>query len=222
MTKVAALLLDLDGTLAHSLPVMFQSYNDFLGRFGRSGTRQEFEDLNGPTLSTIVRILADRHGLPDSQNNLLALYREILEENYPRLVKPNAGADILVSYAKSRSLRIALVTSSMRRIAESFLEAQRLSDHFSTIVAGDDVACGKPDPMIYHQALDRLGVPPDVAMAVEDSRAGAMASTAAGIRTIFLKSGATTPPESPLVIACAGDLFEVRDCLRVEAEHCGK
>lgn len=221
MTGVGVLLLDLDGTLAHSLPVMFQSYRDFLGRFGRSGTWKEFEDLNGPTLPTIVRMLADRHALTGSSDALLAVYREILEDNYPRRVKPNAGADMLLAYAESRSLRIGLVTSSPRRIAESFLTAHRLAGHFSAIVAAEDVDRGKPDPMIYQRALQVLGAPPEVALAVEDSRAGALASTAAGIRTIFLKSGASTPLESPLVIARANDLHEVRDRLHAEVERGG-
>jgi len=221
MTGLAALLLDLDGTLAHSLPAMFHSYREFLGRYGRSGSEREFEHLNGPTLATIVGTLADRHGLADSTETLLAAYRAILEDNYPRLVKPRAGADLLLAYAESRSLRIGLVTSSMRRIAESFLSAYRLSGYFSTIVAAEDVDLGKPDPLSYRRALEVLGVPPAAALAVEDSRAGALASTAAGIRTIFLKSGTSTPPVSPLVIACAVDLHEVRERLHVEVE-CGE
>lgn len=221
MTGIVVLLLDLDGTLAHSLPVMFQSYCDFLGCFGRSGTRQEFEDLNGPTLPAIVRMLADRHGLTESPDALIALYRGILEHNYPRLVRPNAYADTLLAYAEGRSLRIGLVTSSVRLIAESFLNAHGLSSRFSTIVSADDVDRGKPDPMIYRRALEVLGVPPEAALAVEDSRAGALASTAAGIRTIFLRSGASTPPDSPLVIACVGDLRQVRDRLEVEVQRGG-
>ena len=42
----------------------------------------------------------------------------------------------------------------------------------------------KPDPAIYRLALKRLGVPPDQAVAVEDSVPGVVSAVRAGIRTV--------------------------------------
>lgn len=219
MSEVSGLLLDLDGTLAHSLPVMFQSYSDFLGRFDRRGSPREFEELNGPTLHAIIGILIERHGLGGPPESLFEAYLAILRDNYRRFVKPGVGAEALLQYVESRALRVGLVTSSLREIAETFLAANRLTSHFSAIVTAEDVERGKPDPMIYHRALEVLGLSPDEALAVEDSHAGALSSTAAGVRTIFLKSSASMPPDSPLVIACACDLFDVRDRVQSEVER---
>jgi hypothetical protein len=53
----AAILIDLDGTLADSLLVMREAYRLFLDDFQVHGTDDEFSSLNGPPLVEVVRRL---------------------------------------------------------------------------------------------------------------------------------------------------------------------
>lgn len=50
------------------------------------------------------------------------------------------------------------------------------------VVAGDDVSAKKPDPMIYNLASQRLGVPPDRCIVIEDSIVGLKAARAANMK----------------------------------------
>ena len=55
---------------------------------------------------------------------------------------------------------------------------------FSVIACGDQVAAKKPAPDIYQLALRHLGVDPEQAVALEDSRNGLLSATRAGLWTV--------------------------------------
>ena len=57
------IFFDLDGTLADNLDLMFVVYKQFLERFGRHATQEEFKSLNGPPLPEIIGLLMKRHSL---------------------------------------------------------------------------------------------------------------------------------------------------------------
>lgn len=62
------------------------------------------------------------------------------------------------------------------------------------IFSADDVENGKPAPDLFLHAADRLGIVPDRCAVVEDSRFGAQAARAAGMR-VFGYAGGLTPAE---------------------------
>lgn len=56
---IRGLFLDLDGTLADSMPVMRETYFRFLARRGAQGSQEEFDSLAGRPLSDISVILKE-------------------------------------------------------------------------------------------------------------------------------------------------------------------
>jgi beta-phosphoglucomutase-like phosphatase (HAD superfamily) len=79
---------------------------------------------------------------------------------------------------------MALATSASRRRVESTLVALDLGRYFQTIVTGDEVDAGKPDPAIYRLASARLHEAPGNLLAVEDAVSGVKSATAAGMKCI--------------------------------------
>jgi beta-phosphoglucomutase-like phosphatase (HAD superfamily) len=59
-----------------------------------------------------------------------------------------------------------------------------LTHYFETIVTGDEVAAGKPDPAIYRLAAERMQESPDRLLAVEDAVSGVKAARGAGMRCV--------------------------------------
>ena len=78
----AALLLDLDGTLADSLGVMRGLYFRFLGDLGRKGSQAEFDALNGPPLDEVIERLRTSHGLEGSPEELRDAYLDAVGAAY--------------------------------------------------------------------------------------------------------------------------------------------
>jgi HAD superfamily hydrolase (TIGR01509 family) len=205
-------LLDLDGTLADSLGVMYSVYAQFLARVGRAGdaTAKEFAALNGPRLEEVVIRLREAHRLDDSSvEELLLLYREVLEEAM-LAVRPSLGAEALLTKARRDGWSTCVVTSSRSDLTRRWLGVsglERLVDH---VVGGEMVRKGKPDPESYLAGLALCDADPQASVAVEDTVLGAQAAIAAGIRTLFLDpSGDGEPPPPPGVAGVVQGLADV-------------
>lgn len=207
LSSPQALLLDLDGTLADSLSAMRLAYQAFLGLFGIEPSGAEFDSLNGPPLSDVVRRLAATHSLAGEHVDLLAHYNAVIDDTYARVL-PNAGAQYLLRRAKAHDCVLGVVTSNSARRAHAWLEVVGLSGWIDFIVAGEDVRQGKPHPEPYLLACSRAARPVGAIVAVEDSAQGVQAAVAAGLHTFALAAAPVlTPwPQGVRTVASLGEL----------------
>ena len=66
------------------------------------------------------------------------------------------------------------------------LESVHIAEYFDEMVCGDEIAKGKPDPDIYYRACEKLGIEPEMAVAVEDSINGVVSASVAGLYTVMV------------------------------------
>lgn len=148
------------------------------------------------------RLLADMAGRPDaptstSERQALAralhqrknaVYAELLAAG---AIQPRPGVLRLLAEAAQAGLRQGIATTTSRVNVEGLCR-QMLGpdwrDVFGVVVCGEDVSAKKPHPEAYLRALERLGLAPTDALAVEDSPPGLAAATAAGISTVVARS----------------------------------
>ncbi|AGA29887.1 HAD family hydrolase [Singulisphaera acidiphila] len=81
-------------------------------------------------------------------------------------------------------VQLAIVSTTWRENIEIVLKAANLEDAFPTVVGKQDVTLVKPDPEGYRLALQKLGIAPEDAIALEDSATGLAAARAAGLPVI--------------------------------------
>ena len=199
------LFVDLDGTLADSLPVMRLAYAAFLNRFGKVGSDAEFDRLNGPTLAYIVASLAENHGLPLPADELIAVYRDTIRSAY-KDVSPHAGAKELLETATGVGLKICVVTSNSGDLAWTWLRHVGLREMVDAVVAGNEVSRGKPHPTPYLLALAKTSCLAEESLAVEDSIMGVRSALAAGIQTFFLSEAHGDLPRGAIPISKLRDV----------------
>jgi sugar-phosphatase len=82
----------------------------------------------------------------------------------------------------------ALVTSSPREYVEVVFDTLPINEYFNTLVTGEMVTKGKPDPECYLVAAKELDVDPATCVVMEDSPAGVQAGKAAGMTVIAVPS----------------------------------
>jgi HAD superfamily hydrolase (TIGR01509 family) len=104
---------------------------------------------------------------------------------------PRPGLLRLLMSLADEGIRIGVATTGRRAWVEPLLSQLLDTEIVETIVTGDDVSQLKPDPQVYRLALERLDVPAENALAVEDSEAGLRAATAAGLATIVVSTDYT-------------------------------
>jgi HAD superfamily hydrolase (TIGR01509 family) len=88
--------------------------------------------------------------------------------------------------AKHHALRLAVASSSSRQWVFGHLNRLQVTAYFDTIVCADDVTQVKPDPALYCTAVQRLGVQPSEAVAIEDAFVGLCAAKAAGLACVVV------------------------------------
>jgi HAD superfamily hydrolase (TIGR01509 family) len=94
--------------------------------------------------------------------------------------------------ARRRKLKRAIVSSSSRSWIDKHLRRLEQTVGWDAIVTADnDLARAKPQPDLYLEALERLGVAADEAVAFEDSPNGVRAAKAAGIFCVAVPNEVT-------------------------------
>src|SRR5439155_18839673 len=92
------------------------------------------------------------------------------------------GVQRLIDEVRAAGARLAIATTTGRGNVDALLAhalGPRWADGFAAIVCADDAPQKKPHPMVYHLALQRLGLDADAALAIEDSPNGLAAARAA-------------------------------------------
>jgi HAD superfamily hydrolase (TIGR01509 family) len=95
--------------------------------------------------------------------------------------------------ARERGTRLAVASSSPREWVQGLLDGVGYLARFELMACGDEVARPKPDPGVFLLALERLGLPADRAIAVEDSPHGVAAARAAGMRCVAIPNPHANP-----------------------------
>jgi HAD superfamily hydrolase (TIGR01509 family) len=118
------------------------------------------------------------------------------------------GVAELLDHLDQRGIPRALATSTVRE--EAMARMGPLFTRMHTAAFGGDVANGKPAPDIYLLAVERLGVPADRCLALEDSLPGVEAAERAGVTVIMVPD--LVPSHDGIRYVC-GSLLGVRDWL---------
>ncbi|MCK1740626.1 HAD family hydrolase [Bradyrhizobium sp. 139] len=198
--RAAALIFDVDGTLAETEELHRQAFNHAFVRHGLDWEwdRAVYRDLLRVTggkermraFHTRLRVAPP---LPDA--DIAALHR-IKSARYAELIETGCcplrpGVADLLAAAKARGQRLAIATTTSHGNIDALLSqalGTRWAADFDAIVAGDDVRHKKPAPDVYLEALARLKLEASDCVAIEDSANGLIAASRADIPVLITRS----------------------------------
>lgn len=200
-----ALIFDMDGTLADSDPIHRAAFGKYLEPYGFEVDEDFYRaHISGRTNAAILGDLLP--SLSAAEIDRLGDEKEALFRRLSPRIPPVGGLEAFLERVSALELRLAVVTNGPRVNLDHMLTALGLAERFEVRLAREDVARGKPDPLPYLTALDRLGIGAAAALAFEDSPAGVRAAKGAGLYTFGLLTG--QPPEA---LAAAGADRTIRD-----------
>lgn len=177
-SQPAAVLWDMDGTIVDTEPYWMAAETELVESFGGTWSNEQAMQLVGQGLHHSARVLQNAGvSLPEDEiiSTLTDRVLELVDEQVPW----RPGARELLADLRSAGLGTALVTMSMRRLAERVVEAIDFPA-FDAVVAGDDVEHSKPHPAPYLLGARLLGVDASRCVAIEDSEPGLASALAAG------------------------------------------
>ncbi|MFQ5657557.1 MAG: HAD family hydrolase [Candidatus Methylomirabilales bacterium] len=120
------------------------------------------------------------------------------------------GAREVLAELKAAGYLVGVVSNADGRLT-TLLEEEDLTEHLNVIMDSRLVGFEKPDPRIFHLAMEQIGVVPEEAVHVGDFYSlDVVGARSAGLHAILLDPVGAWPP---LDCVKAKDLFEVRDLL---------
>ena len=179
-------IFDMDGVLVDSADAHYESWRLLGLENGREITRAQFDTSFGRRNEEIIPL---RFGeVPPDKLQRLAerkevLFREIVEQCVPAV----PGAAELVRNLKKAGVRLAVGSSGPLLNIQIMLRGMGVLELFEQIVSSEDVTRGKPDPQVFALACERLELPPQRCVVIEDAPAGVAAARAAGARVVAVR-----------------------------------
>jgi HAD superfamily hydrolase (TIGR01509 family) len=179
------------GTIADTSELQRQAFNQafkahgldwcwnreaYLTMLEKSGGQKRISDYAGSIRQTV-----DAEAIHRSKSEF---FQKSLAESQ---VSPRFGVVETIQDAKSKGLKLALVTTTSQEnislLIESLHPSIQVAD-FDLIVDASSVEHPKPNKAAYTFALERLGEKPDDCIAIEDNLDGVEAAIAAGLECV--------------------------------------
>lgn len=174
-------IFDCDGTLADSMPLHFQAWQQALVSHGAPFVFDWdlFVSRAGKTLEVTVHELNQQFSSTLDALAVARLQRKIYAELLPS-VGPVAEVVELVHRLVHR-YPLAVASGGDRSTVETTLANLGILDAFNAVVTAEDVVHGKPAPDMFLLAAERIGVAPENCVVFEDSLLGIEGARAANM-----------------------------------------
>lgn len=180
------IIFDCDGVLIDTEIVAAEIVSEYLRTEGVSITTEQFiRQFTGNTFTDIIESLKSDGQLPEELDTGAVVPG--LDQDIRNNQRPIAGATQLLQGLR---LPFSVVSNSALDYVEEALEKLEVIDLVQDrVFSAEQVAKGKPSPLVYQLAMNTLGYAKEEVLVIEDSASGVMASTAAGLTTYGFLGG---------------------------------
>ena len=179
---LSAIIFDLDGVLADSEQWWTEIDAKLLAEHGVTYRGEYHQNVVGVSYQLAVEFYKKAFGLSVATDEMMRRRGEIATEFFANRVGLFPNVKEVLEELRQMKLHLAVATSSVSASARPFLDRHGLTKFFEVIVTGEEVERGKPAPDIYLRAVDKLGIPNDACLVVEDALPGVAAAKAANMR----------------------------------------
>jgi len=187
MANIKAVIFDLDGTLADTLPDITNSL--------RKVTNVNIEsDVVRRSIGRGVRVLMQKvyahYGIECKDfDEDVRRYSEVYAEysGCGSVMRP--GAIELLEWLHGEGIPTVVATMKPRKATDKFMDYMGIKHHFDFYISGDEMERPKPDGWCVEEACRRLGVQPSEALMVGDGMTDVLAGKNAGAKTVAVLGG---------------------------------
>ena len=195
MSLLRSIIFDLDGVLADSEPWWNQIDAKLLAEYGVTYRGEHHQNVVGVSYRLAVEFYKKAFGLSAPTEEMMRRRGEIAMEFFANRVGLFPHVQEVLQELRQMKLHLAVATSSVGASARPFLDRHHLTGFFEVIVTGEEVERGKPAPDIYLRAADKLGIPADACLVVEDALPGIAAARAANMRAAAIPDRRFVDPD---------------------------
>ena len=188
MSKIKAIIFDLDGTLIDSVTDLANSVNFTLEKLGLPlHTPDEIKSFVGDGVQKLIkRSLGQTH--MDRFDEAFAIFMDHYNAHctdnttlYPEV------ANTLPHLAEK--YKLGVLTNKSVSFSLKILEALKVNSYFKEVLGGDSLPTKKPDPAGIFYLTEKWDLSPDQIVMVGDHATYTEVGQRAGCKTVFIEGG---------------------------------
>lgn len=199
---VGAVVFDLDGVLVDSEQLWDVVRRGVAAEAGQVWPAEATRAMQGMSTAEWSAYLTEVVGVPGEPEEVAATVLDRMSVRYDAWLPLLPGA-VEVVERLGRRWPLGLASSSPRRLIDTVVHSAGLAQRFQVSVSTEEVGAGKPSPVVYQTVVQRLGVDPSQAIAIEDSSNGLRSAANAGLGVLAVPNAAFPPSMDALALADA-------------------
>jgi beta-phosphoglucomutase len=208
MSKIRALLFDMDGVIVDSMPYHFFAWYEALKKYGITVGPQDIYAHEGEKWETTLKHYLSRNNLPTDlqlRQKIFNYRQKLFRKIFRRHIMP--GLPELLRELKAKKYLLGLVSGTPSYDMPKLL-SKPLLKLFDCTVGGDLVTHSKPHPEPYLAAAQKLALSPKECLVIENAPLGIRSAKAARMRCLAVT---TSLPADYLQKAGADHVCEISD-----------
>ncbi|MBS3073831.1 HAD family phosphatase [Candidatus Pacearchaeota archaeon] len=187
---IKGVIFDHDDVLAETEPLHCRSTIDALARYGIALTEEVYYDFWTRRGGDLGKFLEERGINADVKDIRRTGRRAYQQRLYEKLTPLNESDKVVRDLSAAYSLAVA--SGSYRPDVELSLRLMNVFQYFKVIITIEDVTNGKPHPESLLLACQKMDIPPEEALVIDDAEKGIIAAKAAGMKSIAIPTSRTT------------------------------
>lgn len=187
MENLKLVIFDMDGLIFDTERLSYESWKEAAKEFNIDFDLNLLYKLLGTNHESV------RNTLHNEFENKINVDNYIMERNNIYLskimngeVEKKKGIEELLKYLTDKNIKKAVATSSNREIAYKLLKDAGIYDYYDYILCGDEVKKSKPNPEVFLRVAEKLNIPANQCMVLEDSEAGTIAASRAKMTPVII------------------------------------
>lgn len=198
LNDIKAIIFDLDGTIVDSMWIWKQIDIDYLAKRSIELPEGLQKAIEGKSFTETAMYFKETFQLSDTLDQIKEEWLAMALDFYRNKIDLKAGAKEFIEHIKSKEIKLGLGTSNSRELALEVLKKHDLYEYFDAIRTSCEVEKGKPHPDVFLKVAEDLKVSPNECIVFEDTYAGVLAASRAGMRVIAISDELALPDKEEI------------------------
>ena len=205
---IKGIIFDMDGTIVDSLPYHYEAWKIFFNENKVENFSEKLNEYKGGGTLDLMRTVYGNQYSKKELKKMSEDKEKIFRKIYKGEIKQILGFKKFLGELKSKDIMIGLASNAIRKNVSMIINELEIYDYFDSIICGDEVINGKPNPEMFNETIDRFNISKDECLIFEDSLEGVLAAKNSGVKVIGITSSSSNK-----VLKDAGCVMSISDYL---------
>ncbi len=162
-------IFDLDGTLLDSMYAWFDAGEKYLKSLNVIPREDLTDSIKSMSLKQAAEFLKEQYALTQTTEEIMAGITKTVEDSYKYDIKLKDGVKEFLQMLQTNGVKMCVATASDKTLVEAAFDRLDIRKYFVSILTCSEIGYGKDEPVIYREALKKLGTEKSETYVFEDA-----------------------------------------------------